>query len=483
MFDIRPPLRIVAQVLVVTGAAMLLPAAVDAVAGNDNWRAFVTASVLTMLVGAITALSCQSAQRKPGLSLRQAFLMTASGWILVAGFATLPLIWGAPGLNFTDAYFETVSGITTTGATVIVGLEHLPPGANLWRGLLNWMGGLGFSFLALVFLPYLRVGGMQFFQTSGFDTMGKVLPRAHEIAGSLMRFYIGLTLVIYVTYHGFGMSSLEAAVHAFSTVSTGGLSTQDRSFAAYQGNAEYAAALFMILAGMPFIRFVQLLQGTPKPMLQDWQVRTYLCIIVIVVALTTAWRLATQGGNFEPVLRSSLFNMVSILTGTGYSSGDVASWGGFVMALAFIAGMIGGCTSSTSASISVFRWQIAVLAIRRQIQQLYSPSRVVKLRYQGREVGPEVLDPTIAFFTAFVLLFGLMSALLAISGVDMISAIFAVWMALGNIGFGFGEIVSRTGTMVDIPTFDKWVLIAAMLLGRVGIMPMIVLLLPRFWRG
>ena len=482
MFDLRPPFHIVGLLLVVTGLAMLIPAATDLGAGNDNWNAFLESALFTVLTGAFVAFACQPGTTT-ALTVRQAFLMTASAWILVPMFGALPLIEGAPELSFTDAYFEAVSGITTTGSTVIDNLETLPPGANLWRGLLNWMGGLGFSFVAMVFLPFLRVGGMLFFQTQGFDTMGKVLPRAHEIAGALLRFYIGLSLVVFVTYFSFGMTVLDAAVHTFATVSCGGFSTSDDSFGRYDGMVEYAGALFMVASSLPFIRFVQLLQGTPRPLLGDWQSRAYLTWIAVAVGAVILWRLATSDDAVEPIVRETTFNMISIFSGTGFGTADVASWGAFAVAVAFIVGMIGGCTSSTSASISVFRWQILLLSIRLQIRKLYTPNRVEKLKYEGRIVEDDVLNPTIAFFTAFVLCFGVMSAMLTFSGIDMISAIFAVWTSIGNIGYGFGDIMSRTGTMVDIPASDKWVLIVAMLMGRVGMMPMIVLLLPRFWRA
>lgn len=499
MFDLRPPFYIVGLLLVVTGLAMLIPAAVDLYVGEPDWAAFLQSAIFTGATGAMVAIACRGTGRgtgnrpvreagryeseEGGLTIRQAFLMTALAWITVPLFGALPLIAGQPHLSFTDAYFEAVSGITTTGSTVIDRLETMPPGTNLWRGLLNWMGGLGFSFVAMVFLPFLRVGGMRFFQVQGFDTLGKVLPRAADIAGALLRFYLGLTLVVVVTYLSFGMTPLDAFVHAFATVSCGGFSTDDNSFGKYQGAIHYAGALFMVASSLPFIRFVQLLQGSPKPFLKDWQTRTYLGIIAVSVTAVVLWRLATSDDAFEPILRESLFNIISILSGTGFGTADVASWGAFAVALAFILGMIGGCTSSTSASISVFRWQILVLAIRLQIHKLHSPSRIEQLKYEGRVVDEEVLNPVIAFFTAFVLCFGVMSAMLAFSEIDMMSAIFAVWTSIGNIGYGFGAIIGRTGTMVDVPTSDKWVLIVAMLLGRVGMMPMIVLLLPRFWRG
>jgi trk system potassium uptake protein TrkH len=482
MFDLRPPFYIIGQILVAVGGAMLIPAVVDYLAGAPGWATFLECALVTSLTGALTAIACGGTGSN-ALSIRQAFLMTAAVWILVPLFGALPLMLGMPHLSFTDAYFESVSGITTTGATVIFDTEKLPPGTNLWRGLLTWMGGLGFSFVAMVFLPFLRVGGMRFFQTQGFDTMGKILPRAADIAGALLRFYLLLTLVVFVTYLLLGMSALDAAVHAFATVSCGGFSTSDDSFGRFSGAVEYAGSLFMVISSMPFIRFVQLMQGSPRPLWRDSQARTYLALIAIAVGAVVIWRLATTDVAFEPALRETLFNLISIFSGTGFGSASVASWGAFAVGVAFVIGNIGGCTSSASAAMSIFRWQIAFLAIRRQIRRLYAPSRVEKLKYEGRVVEDDVLNPVIAFFTFYVLLFGIFSVLLGLSGIDTMSAIFAVWTSLGNVGVGFGDIVSRTGTMIDVPEPDKWVLILAMLMGRLGVMPMIVLCLPRFWRG
>ena len=481
-FDLRPPFYITGLLLVVVGAFMLIPAAVDLFSGAPSWHAFLESALVTILSGALLAIACRNGMTRT-LSIRQTFVMTAAIWISVPLFGALPLMSAAPQLSFTDAVFEAVSGITTTGSTVIFDLEKLPAGTLLWRGLLNWLGGLGIAFVAMVFFPFLRVGGMRFFQVEGFDTLGKILPRATDIARALLQFYVGLTLVIFVTYLAFGMTVLDAVVHAFSTVSCGGFSNDDRSFGKYEGGIEYAGAIFIIISSLPYIRFVQSLQGSPKPLLKDSQSRAYLLWIFLSVAAVSIWRMATSDDPLEQIIRETFFNMVSIFSGTGYATADVASWGAFAVAVAFFVGNIGGCTSSSSAAISVFRWQVLFAAIRLQIRKLHSPSRVEALKYDGRIVDDEVLNPTIAFFTLYVLLFGIFAVLLGFSGVDTMSSIFAVWTSLGNIGYGFGDIVSRTGTMIDVPDPDKWVLIVAMLLGRLGLMPLIVLLLPRFWRG
>ncbi len=483
MFDLRPPFYITGLILVVVGVFMLIPASVDFAAGTLGWEVFLESALVTGFTGALMALACRNGMT-PTLSIRQTFMMTATIWISVPMFSAIPLMTGAPHLSFTDAYFEAVSGITTTGSTVIYDLEKLPPGVLLWRGLLNWMGGLGIAFVAMVFFPFLRVGGMRFFQVEGFDTLGKILPRATDIARALLKFYIGLTFVIFLTYFAFGMTVLDAVVHAFSTVSCGGFSNDDRSFGKYSGAIEYFGAIYMLISAMPYIRFVQIMQGSPRPLLKDAQSRGFLTWVALSVAAVVAWRLATSDEAFEPVLRETFFNLVSIFTGTGYGTADVASWGAFAVAVAFLVGnhrwlhlvLFGGDLGVPLAGAA---GGDTVAGPQTAFAQPGGGPEIRWPRGRGRGAEPDHR----LFHRSIVLLFGVFAVLLGFSGVDTMSSIFAVWTSLGNIGYGFGDIVSRTGTMIDVPEPDKWVLIAAMLMGRLSLMPLIVLCLPRFWRG
>jgi trk system potassium uptake protein len=464
------------------GASMIVPMTLDFALGDGNAHAFLASALASCLIGGLSALACRTSRRRT-MTMRQAFLVTFLVWVIMPLFGALPFLAGAPDASFTNAYFESVSGITTTGSSVFPGLDALPPGVNLWRGMLNWFGGLGIAFIAMIFLPHLRVGGMQFFRAQGFDTLGKTLPRAVDIARGLLGVYVGLTVVCALTYGLLGMTLLDAVVNAMASIATGGFSTTDASFARYSGPAEYAGALFMILGSLPYIRFMQLATGSASPLLRDIQVRAYLLWIAIAVGAVSAYRVVLTDVPVEQAIRTSLFNLVSIFSGTGFASDNVSDWGPFAVVVAACVGVIGGCTSSSSGALSVFRVQVTFAAIRSRIRILHSPHRQEPVRYDGRTVDDDALGAIILHLTSYIFLIGVLSVILNFNGIDMQSAFFAVWTSIGNIGFGFGAQIARTGTFVDFPTFSKWVLIFTMIMGRLGLLAVLILILPRFWRA
>lgn len=481
MVDLRPIAYVLGWILMVLAGLMLLPAFVDWNAGNGNADDMLQAALVTAGVGVLLALASANATRG-AFDARSAYLLTAAIWFLVPAFGALPFMLGAPQLHFTEAYFEAVSGITTTGATVIYGLETRPAGMNLWRGLLNAAGGLGIAFVAMIFLPVMRVGGMQFFRTEGFDTFGKVLPRATDLAKQLLGVYLGLIVLAGLTYAAIGMRPLDAVVNAMSSVATGGFSPRDASFSVYQGAGEYFGALFMVLGSLPYVRYVQLVNGQAGPLWRDSQVRAYLKIIGFSVLSVAVWRWQTSDLGFEPAFRESLFNLVSIISSTGFFSGSFPEWGGYMLVVAFVIGVIGGCSGSSSAGLTVFRSQLVAAALRSQLSQIFSPGRVAPVKYEGRTVEKDVMDALILYVTGYVLTLGVLTVAMTLVGLDTVSALFSVWSGLGNIGYGFGSVVARTGTYVDLPDAGKWIMTLAMLLGRLGLLAIFVLVLPRFWR-
>ena len=482
MIDLRPIVYVVGRILIVLAILMLAPAIIDYRAGLANGSDFFQSAILTGGLGMLLSLATTNGLGQ-GLSLRQAYLLTVSIWGLIPVFGGLPFMLGEPHLSFTDAYFEAASGFTTTGSTVIRGLDELPPGMNLWRGMLNSFGGLGIAFVAMIFLPVMRVGGMQYFKTEGFDTFGKALPRATDIARQLVIVYFGLTVICVATYRALGMEPLDAVVCGLATIATGGFSPMDASFSKYPGAMEYAGALFMILGSLPYIRFVQLLNGSPRPLWHDPQARTYLRWIGYAVGSVTLWRVLTSDMAVEPAFREALFNLVSIMSSTGFGSGSFSSWGGYMLVVAFVVGVIGACSGSSAAGLSVFRVQVAGSALAAAIRQIAMPSRVVPVKYDGRNVDEDVINGLILFISGYILLLGVLSVALTLMGVDIYSAIWAIWTSIGNIGYGFGPMVARTGTFVDYPDAAIWVMSLAMILGRLGLLAILVILLPRFWRA
>ncbi|WP_371036596.1 TrkH family potassium uptake protein [Rhodosalinus sp. FB01] len=482
MFDLRPVGYVIGLLVAVLGAAMLLPMLVDIAEGRGHWPVFAQSAFVTGLSGGLIALGCANGARA-GLSIQQAFLLTTGVWAVLPLFGALPFMIGATQLNLVDSYFEAMSGITTTGSTVIVGLDELPKGLLLWRGILQWLGGLGIVIVAIVFLPVMRVGGMQFFETEAFDTLGKVLPRALDISKGLIQVYVGLTLVCSLVYSATGLTPFEATVHAMTTISTGGFSTSDLSFGAFPGAPQYAAALFMILGALPFVRLMQLIYGNPAPLWRDSQIRTFLRWVFYALVLLLAYEWVATGFLDENGVRLRLFNLVSIFTGTGYGAGDVTVWGAMPFTVLFVVGMIGGCTGSTACSIKIFRYQILLNAIRVQVLKIRAPHRQMSLRYDGQTLSEQVVTSVMALFTLYILSLGFLSTGLALLGLPLLDALTAAWTSLFNVGPAFGELVGATGALDALPDAAKWMMCLAMLAGRLELLAVIVLFLPVFWRA
>src|SRR6056297_3194233 len=422
MFDIRPVTYVIGLLVAILGATMILPMLVDLAEGRGEWPVFLQSSVLTMFSGGLIALASANGV-KEGLTIQQTFLLTTGVWVALPFFGAIPFVLGATEARFVDAFFEAMSGMTTTGSTVFSGLDDLPAGLNLWRGLLQWFGGIGIIVVAMVFLPELRVGGMQIFRSEAFDTMGKILPRAGEIASRISVIYLGLTILCALSYAALGMGAFDATMHALTTVSTGGFSSSDQSFGAFPAAPQYACVIFMILASLPFVRMMQGVQGNMRPILHDTQVQTYLRWILYAVALVLAYDFAVNGRFDEESLRLRLFNVVSIFSGTGYGDGDVTAWGNFPFVILIAVGAIGGCTGSTGCSIKIFRYQLMLRALGQQARRIFHPSSVMVLRHEGRRVEDEVLQSVMLLFTVYILSLGMFSVALELTGLTLIESV------------------------------------------------------------
>jgi len=481
MIDLRPVGYVIGLLVATLGLTMLPSFAADLIAGNGHWPVFLESAIITTLIGTLVAMACANGVTA-GLTVRQTFLLTSTIWITLPLFGAIPFIIGATNCDFTDAYFEAMSGLTTTGSTVLGGLEALPEGIKLWRGTLQWLGGIGIIVVAMVFLPELRVGGMQIFRSESFETMGKILPRAAQIASRISVIYVGLTVACALTYNALGMPSFDAVVHAMTTLSTGGMANTDSSFGIYGAGIHYVGAFFMFSAALPFVRYVQLLGGSAKPLLRDSQVRTFFWIIMVCVLMITAWVWGREGQVTEIAFREALFNVVSIISGTGYASADYMAWGTFPVVMFFFIGLIGGCAGSTACSIKVFRYQLLFASLKAQIRQIHSPHGVFIPRYEGRPVGQDVLNSVMAMFVLYILLVGIFSVLLGLTGLDFITSVSGAATALANVGPGLGPQIGPAGNFVGLNDTAKWLLAAAMWIGRLEIMVVLVIMTRRFWR-
>ena len=482
MLDLRPVGYVIGLLVASLGITMLAPVAADLQAGNGHWPVFMESAIVTILTGGLLAGACANGVTA-GLTLRQTFLLTSLVWLTLPVFGAIPFVIGATNANFTDAFFEAMSGLTTTGATVFSGLEALPEGLKLWRGILQWLGGVGIIVVAMVFLPELRVGGMQIFRTEGFDTGGKILPRAGEIASRIAVIYVSLTIICALAYSAFGMTGFDAMTHAMTTVSTGGMANSDASFGNYGMAVHYTAVVFMILAALPFVRYVQLLAGTAVPMYRDSQIRTFFMIVSICVLLISAWVWGRDGIITETAFREALFNVTSIISGTGYSNADYMTWGTFPVVMFFFIGLIGGCAGSTACSVKVFRYQLLVASIKSQIRQIHSPHGIFEPRYDGRPVSEDVLNSVMAFFVAFVLALGIVATLLGLTGLDFITSVSGAASAIANIGPGLGTEIGPSGNFSGLNDTAKWILSVAMFFGRLEIMAVLTILTVSFWRS
>ena len=481
MFDLRPVGYVIGLLVTVLGATMILPMLIDLYDGNGHWQVFAIAGFLSCLTGGLLAIACLNGTGQ-GLSIQQTFILTTTVWLALPIFGALPFWFGATEARFVDAFFEAMSGLTTTGSTVFSGLESLPRGLLLWRGLMQWFGGIGIIVVAMVFLPMLKVGGMQIFKTESFDTFGKILPRAAEIARSISSIYLTLTVLCALAYVVGGLKPFDAVVHAMTTIATGGFANADTSFTNLGAGVEYVGAVFMLAASLPFVRYVQLVGGSAKPLLHDSQIRAFFAVAVLVVLSLTVWLLTSSTVSAELSFRKALFNGVSILTGTGYASADYMLWGSFPIAVFFMIGLVGGCAGSTTCSIKVFRFQLLLASIRAQVQKIHSPSGIFSPRYEGRRVADDVLSSVMAFFMLFMVTLAVLSILLALTGLDMITAISGAATALANVGPGLGAEIGPSGNFSGLNDGAKWLLIAGMLIGRLELMSVYVLFTLSFWR-
>lgn len=482
MFDLRPVGYVIGLLVAILGMTMFLPMLIDLARGDEHWLVFLEAGLVTILIGGLVALCCANGVQE-GLTIQQTFLLTTGVWVALPIFGALPLMIGATELSFTDAYFEAMSGMTTTGSTVITGLDFLPHGLLLWRGILQWLGGIGIIVVAMVFLPELRVGGMQIFRTEAFETMGKILPRATEIAKQISVIYIALTMACMLCYAALGMSAFDATVHALTTISTGGFSNYDASFGTFSGHMEYVASIFMILSALPFVRYVQLINGNPMSVWEDVQVRGFLWTIFVLVAVSTLVLTTIFPHHWEQSMREALFNITSIISGTGYASVDYMGWGPFMISLFFFIGLIGGCAGSTACSVKIFRYQLLFASIKVQLQRIRTPHGVFVPRYAGRPIDQETLNSVISFFVFFVVTLGLVSWGLALTGLDMITAVSGAATAIANIGPGLGDRIGPAGNFAGLNDTAKWILAIAMLVGRLEIMAVYVIFTVPFWRA
>ena len=440
----------------------------------------VTAAVTAMVAGGCILTT---KGRPFELNFRDAALLTATSWFIIPAFAALPLLADPVGLTPVDAYFEMVSGITTTGSTVMSGLDATAPSVLLWRSTVQWIGGFGIIGLAIVILPFLKIGGMQLFRLESSDRSEKSLPRVRGIATAVGQIYLTLTLACFITYWALGMTPFDALNHAFTTIPTAGYSTHDASFGHFNSPAiEWAGVIFMISGALPFLAYIRLARGRTLSDRIDPQVVTLIVTLAVLVFVFSVWLHFTHGVDAGTALTKSAFNIVSITTTTGYASTDYLLWGAFASSFFFILTFIGGCTGSTAGGLKIFRFQVMYGIVGQHLQRVVRPHAIVPIRYGTRTITDDQVASVGTFVFLYFLSFAVFSLILAGFGLDAETALSAVAQAIGNVGPGIGPVVGPAGNFSTLPDAAKLVLCAAMIMGRLEILGVLVLFLPSFYR-
>ena len=477
----QPVINLIGLLLCTLSAFMLIPGFVDYVLGDEDWAAFLVSSFITLFVGAGLYLS--SRENNPEhLELRQAFLLTNSAWISISLFGALPFLFSNLNLNFIDAFFESTSGITTTGSTIIPNLEQVSYGILLWRALLQWLGGIGIIVMAIAILPMLSIGGMQLFKTESYETPDKIIPRAAIFASGISIVYIVLTSTWAFMLWLAGMPIFDSITHAMTTLATGGYSTKSESLGAFNSvNIEMIIVLGMIVGSLPFIHYLSILKNGWKNLINDQQVKWFLLILFFLISIVT-FNLYINGQNFFSSLRVSIFNVVSIVTGTGFGTDDFSQWGGFATTLLLILMFMGGCAGSTTCGLRMARIQVLIANAKTQVLKLLTPHAVIIPYYNKKPIPESVTESVMGFFFLYILVFIIISCLLGSLGLDFMTSLSGAASAIGNVGPGLGEMIGPNGTYAEIPNLGKLILCLGMILGRLEIFAILVMFTASFWK-
>ena len=465
---------------IILGISMIFPIIIQIIFGELN-SSFISASLITIIFGTLFLLSNLDQDKK--LNLQHAFLLTALSWISVAIFGSLPFIFSDLNLSITDSFFESMSGITTTGSTIITDLNSTPKAILLWRAILQWLGGIGIIVMAITLMPIMNVGGMQLLKISSTDGSEKILPKTKEISIRLIIIYIALTFLCALFYKIFGMKFFDSLTHSMTTIATGGFSNYNDSIGHFNNfKIEMTSMIFIILGSIPFIAYIKYLSGTKNIFITDTQIKSFIKIIFFSILILFLYLVIFNKSFSEISLRSISFNVISILTGTGYVTQNFDSWGNFPLIYFLILMFIGGCAGSTTCGIKIFRVQILYLFIKNQLKKIIYPRGIFIIKYDNNNVNEKFMASIISFIYLYIVIFFVIAALLSLSGLDFTTSISGAATSISNVGPGLGELIGPNGNFSQLPNFSKWVLSFGMILGRLELFAILVLFLPSFWQ-
>ncbi|MEK9680688.1 MAG: TrkH family potassium uptake protein [Pelagibacteraceae bacterium] len=477
---IKTTFLIIGYLIIILSGFMMIPHVVELTIG-DKSQHFLVTGVLSAFVGTLLVLISKTEDRS--LNVQQAFLMTNLAWLSICFFGSLPLYFSSLDLSFTDAFFESVSGITTTGSTILPDIERASKGILVWRSLLQWLGGIGIIVMAITILPLLNIGGMQLFRSEGME-VEKVVPKATEIALSIIKIYIFITVLCAAAYWFSGMNLFDAINHAFTTVSTGGYSTYSQSIGYFNNSTiEIVAIIFIITGSIPFLAYIKFTRGDLLVFFKDKQVTGFIYILIVSIIIIFLHSYININEDPVDALRDAAFNVTSIITGTGYTTKDYSAWGNFAVFFFLVLMFIGGCSASTTCGIKVFRFQIIVSFIDRQIKQIFYPNGVFPIKYNNQNINDRFLTSVLAFVCLYIFIFFIITILLSLTGLDLITSVSAAATSISNVGPGLGPVIGPDGNFFILSNSAKWILSLGMLLGRLELLTVLVLFLPSFWRN
>ena len=465
---------------IILGLSMIIPILVQIVY-NETDSGFIGAGIISIIFGMLFYLSNLDHSKK--INLQQAFILTSLSWLSIAIFGSLPFIFSNINLTLTDAFFESMSGITTTGSTIIENLNDTPKGILLWIAMLQWLGGIGIIVMAITLMPIMNVGGMQLFKISSNDKNEKILPKTKEISIRLIFIYLSLTVTCSIIYKFCGMNFFDSFTHSMTTIATGGFSNYNNSIGHFNNfYIELTSIIFILSGSIPFIAYLKFINGDKKIFISDSQIKSFFKIIILSILILFLYVILVNRNFSDISLMDISFNVISILTGTGYVTDNFSNWGNFPLLFFLILMFVGGCAGSTTCGIKIFRVQILYQFFTNQIKKVIYPHGIFNVKYANQNIDEKFMSSVITFIYLYIIVFFLVTALLSVTGLDFITSISAAATAISNVGPGLGDMIGPNGNFSNLSNYSKWILSFAMLLGRLELFAILVLFIPSFWR-
>ncbi len=481
MFNLKPIALVCGTVICAVGFFLFIPLITEVIYKTETWQSYAVPILLYLIVGGSLVITNKNVDLK--ITLKEAFVMTVLSWLLMTFLCAVPFLYTKVDLGLVDALFESMSGVTTTGTTILSNIDALPKGILIWRSFLQWLGGIGIVVIALFILPFLRIGGMQLFHLEGDDPYDKSLPKISSVIKKIFTIYSILTIILIFLYYIFGMNFFDAITHSFTTISTGGFSSYDDSFANFDSDKILVIGIvFMILGSLPFLVLVQTSHKNLFAIFKDHQIRVFFIVLIIAITMIFFFANSYIDGSYLSKIIAVSFNTISIISGTGYISENFENWGNYASVLFLILMFVGGCAGSTTGGLKVFRFQILFKYINLHLKKMLKPHSISASRFNGKIINETTYESVMSFFFLYILTFFISALLLSFSGLDFLSCISASASTISNVGPGLGSIIGPDGNYGILDNYSKLVLIITMFLGRLELLTIFILLIPSFWK-